>query len=153
MLLARTIHAKALVRPCFLNGCNNKLAVFGMFSNNSNKSTISSEVKIHLLNSTNFSGVVADNSSYSAFTSLNSINNGALSVRLQLYMQQRYLHLTSCRLNEKEDDDLQAILKDKSLGIFQKFKIVFRQYGAVMIVVHLLTSVVWVAIFYYAASR
>ena len=54
---------------------------------------------------------------------------------------------------EHEEDDLKAILKDKSLSISEKFKIIFKQYGLVMVVVHLLTSAVWIFIFYQAISR
>ncbi|XP_078494786.1 uncharacterized protein LOC144742397 [Ciona intestinalis] len=54
---------------------------------------------------------------------------------------------------ETQHDDLQAILKDKSLGITAKFKILLRQYGVVMVSVHLVTSVFWAGAFYFAVSR
>ncbi|CAK8696699.1 unnamed protein product [Clavelina lepadiformis] len=55
--------------------------------------------------------------------------------------------------SEETEDDLQKILKDKSLGMATKLKLLFRQYGIMMIGVHLTTSAVWVAIFYLAVSR
>ncbi|XP_038602255.1 protein FAM210A [Tachyglossus aculeatus] len=44
-------------------------------------------------------------------------------------------------------------LQDKSISLFQRFKKTFRQYGKVMIPVHLLTSTVWFGTFYYAAMK
>ncbi|NWR71826.1 F210A protein, partial [Centropus unirufus] len=44
-------------------------------------------------------------------------------------------------------------LQDKSIGLVQRFKKTFKQYGKVMIPVHLLTSTVWFGSFYYAAMK
>ncbi|XP_055759566.1 uncharacterized protein C18orf19 homolog B-like [Salvelinus fontinalis] len=44
-------------------------------------------------------------------------------------------------------------LQDKSIGLVQRFKKTFKQYGKVMIPVHLLTSSVWFGTFYYAAMQ
>ncbi|XP_060905686.1 uncharacterized protein C18orf19 homolog B [Labrus mixtus] len=44
-------------------------------------------------------------------------------------------------------------LQDKSIGLVQRFKRTFKQYGKVMIPVHLLTSSVWFGTFYYAAMK
>lgn len=44
-------------------------------------------------------------------------------------------------------------LQDKSIGLFQRFKRTFKQYGKVMIPVHLVTSSVWFGLFYYAAMK
>ncbi|KAI1243266.1 hypothetical protein IHE44_0000858, partial [Lamprotornis superbus] len=44
-------------------------------------------------------------------------------------------------------------LQDKSIGLAQRFKKTFKQYGKVMIPVHLLTSTVWFGSFYYAAMN
>ncbi|NXL93167.1 F210A protein, partial [Alectura lathami] len=44
-------------------------------------------------------------------------------------------------------------LQDKSISLAQRFKKTFKQYGKVMIPVHLLTSTVWFGSFYYAAMR
>ncbi|XP_040901209.1 uncharacterized protein C18orf19 homolog A-like [Toxotes jaculatrix] len=44
-------------------------------------------------------------------------------------------------------------LQDKSIGLFQRFKKTFKQYGKVMIPVHLVTSSVWFGTFYYAAMK
>ncbi|XP_072531772.1 uncharacterized protein C18orf19 homolog A [Salminus brasiliensis] len=44
-------------------------------------------------------------------------------------------------------------LQDKSIGLVQRFKRTFKQYGKVMIPVHLVTSSVWVGVFYYSAMK
>ncbi|XP_026148727.1 uncharacterized protein C18orf19 homolog B [Mastacembelus armatus] len=44
-------------------------------------------------------------------------------------------------------------LQDKSIGLFQRFKKTFKQYGKVMIPVHLVTSSAWFGTFYYAAMK
>nr|XP_057909937.1 uncharacterized protein C18orf19 homolog B-like [Doryrhamphus excisus] len=44
-------------------------------------------------------------------------------------------------------------LQDKSIGLVQRFKKTFKQYGKVLIPVHLLTSSVWFGTFYYAAMK
>ncbi|XP_028282287.1 uncharacterized protein C18orf19 homolog B [Parambassis ranga] len=44
-------------------------------------------------------------------------------------------------------------LQDKSIGLFQRFKRTFKQYGKVMIPLHLVTSSVWFGSFYYAAMK
>lgn len=50
------------------------------------------------------------------------------------------------------DSDLDP-LQDKSIGLFQRFKKTFKQYGKVMVPVHLVTSTVWFGTFYYAAMK
>ncbi|XP_052560054.1 protein FAM210A isoform X2 [Tympanuchus pallidicinctus] len=44
-------------------------------------------------------------------------------------------------------------LQDKSISLVQRFKKTFKQYGKVMIPVHLVTSTVWFGTFYYAAMK
>ncbi|KAA8579056.1 hypothetical protein FQN60_000087, partial [Etheostoma spectabile] len=44
-------------------------------------------------------------------------------------------------------------LQDRSIGLVQRFKRTFKQYGKVMIPVHLMTSSVWFGTFYYAAMK
>ncbi|XP_065149182.1 uncharacterized protein C18orf19 homolog A [Paramisgurnus dabryanus] len=44
-------------------------------------------------------------------------------------------------------------LQDQSMGLMQRFKRTFKQYGKVMIPVHLVTSTVWFGTFYYAAMK
>lgn len=44
-------------------------------------------------------------------------------------------------------------LQDKSIGLYQRFKRTFKQYGKVMIPVHLLTSSIWFGAFYYSAMK
>ncbi|VTJ63311.1 Hypothetical predicted protein [Marmota monax] len=51
---------------------------------------------------------------------------------------------------KKEDFDP---LQDKSRSLYQRFKKTFRQYGKVLIPVHLMTSGVWFGAFDYAARR
>lgn len=55
-------------------------------------------------------------------------------------------------LDQKESADIDP-LQDKSMGLFQRFKRTFKQYGKVMIPVHLVTSSVWFGTFYYAAMK
>lgn len=54
--------------------------------------------------------------------------------------------------DEREAMDIDP-LQDKSMGLFQRFKRTFKQYGKVMIPVHLVTSSVWFGTFYYAAMK
>ena len=57
---------------------------------------------------------------------------------------------------EKEEesiDDLKSLLKDKSLGLTQKFKIIFQQYGVVALGVHLVNTACWLGIIYTALSQ
>ncbi|KAM6149173.1 protein FAM210A [Erethizon dorsatum] len=51
---------------------------------------------------------------------------------------------------KKEESDP---LQDKSISLYQRFKKTFRQYGKVLIPVHLITSGVWFGTFYYAAMK
>lgn len=44
-------------------------------------------------------------------------------------------------------------LQDKSISLYQRFKKTFKQYGKVMVPVHLVTSSVWFGAFYYAAMK
>ncbi|XP_068180563.1 uncharacterized protein C18orf19 homolog B [Antennarius striatus] len=44
-------------------------------------------------------------------------------------------------------------LQDKSIGLVQRFKKTFKQYGKVLIPVHLVTSTLWFGTFYYAAMK
>lgn len=44
-------------------------------------------------------------------------------------------------------------LQDKSISLYQRFKKTFRQYGKVLIPVHLVTSGIWFGTFYYAAIK
>ncbi|CAM4701848.1 unnamed protein product [Leuciscus chuanchicus] len=44
-------------------------------------------------------------------------------------------------------------LQDKSIGLFQRFKKTFKQYGKVMVPLHVVTSTVWFGSFYYAAMK
>ncbi|KAL7394151.1 hypothetical protein ABVT39_021447 [Epinephelus coioides] len=44
-------------------------------------------------------------------------------------------------------------LQDKSIGLVQRFKRTFKQYGKVLIPVHLVTSSLWFGTFYYAAMK
>lgn len=59
------------------------------------------------------------------------------------------------RSTPQEQNDTPDVdpLQDKSIGLFQRFKRTFKQYGKVMIPLHLLTSSVWFGTFYYAAMK
>ncbi|XP_074060377.1 protein FAM210A [Macrotis lagotis] len=54
------------------------------------------------------------------------------------------------QVEKKEDLDP---LQDKSISLYQRFKKTFRQYGKVLIPVHLVTSSIWFGTFYYAALK
>lgn len=58
-------------------------------------------------------------------------------------------HLVNSAPVQDDPDPLQ----DKSIGLIQRFKKTFKQYGKVMIPVHLLTSTMWFGTFYYAAMK
>lgn len=51
---------------------------------------------------------------------------------------------------KKEEPDP---LQDKSINLYQRFKKTFRQYGKVLIPVHLITSGIWFGTFYYASIK
>nr|BAE34986.1 unnamed protein product [Mus musculus] len=51
---------------------------------------------------------------------------------------------------KKEETDP---LQDKSISLYQRFKKTFRQYGKVLIPVHLITSGIWFGTFYYATIK
>ncbi|XP_060798402.1 uncharacterized protein C18orf19 homolog A [Neoarius graeffei] len=50
-------------------------------------------------------------------------------------------------------DDSADPLQDQSMGLAQRFKRTFKQYGKVMIPMHLLTSCMWFSGFYYATMK
>lgn len=54
--------------------------------------------------------------------------------------------------SEQEEHEIDP-LQDKSIGLVQRFKRTFKQYGKVMIPLHLLTSSMWFGTFYYAAMK
>ncbi|XP_069476910.1 protein FAM210A [Ambystoma mexicanum] len=56
---------------------------------------------------------------------------------------------TGVELNGEETDPLQ----DRSLTLLERFKRTFKQYGKVLIPVHLVTSSIWFGSFYYAAMK
>nr|XP_004656880.2 protein FAM210A [Jaculus jaculus]XP_045000515.1 protein FAM210A [Jaculus jaculus] len=52
--------------------------------------------------------------------------------------------------DKKEEPDP---LQDKSISLYQRFKKTLRQYGKVLIPVHIVTSGIWFGTFYYAALK
>ncbi|XP_004620169.2 protein FAM210A [Sorex araneus] len=58
---------------------------------------------------------------------------------------------TSSETSEKKEE--LDPLQDTSISLYQRFKKTFRQYGKVLIPVHLITSGVWFGAFYYAAIK
>ncbi|XP_017268595.1 uncharacterized protein C18orf19 homolog B isoform X2 [Kryptolebias marmoratus] len=55
---------------------------------------------------------------------------------------------------ESEPDSVEVDpLQDKSISLYHRFKKTFKQYGKVMIPVHLVTSSIWFGTFYYAAMK
>ncbi|XP_020841265.1 protein FAM210A [Phascolarctos cinereus] len=59
---------------------------------------------------------------------------------------------TAQGIHAEKKEDLDP-LQDKSSSLYQRFKKTFRQYGKVMIPVHLVTSGIWFGTFYYAALK
>ncbi|XP_027708144.1 protein FAM210A [Vombatus ursinus] len=59
---------------------------------------------------------------------------------------------TAQGIHAEKKEDLDP-LQDKSISLYQRFKKTFRQYGKVMIPVHLVTSGIWFGTFYYAALK
>ena len=52
----------------------------------------------------------------------------------------------------KDGDQVEAV-DEKPKGIFQRFKDAYKEYGKVLVCVHVATSAVWLGSFYYAAYR
>lgn len=68
--------------------------------------------------------------------------------------QSRTTPASDVQKREAEADSVEVDpLQDKSIGLYQRFKKTFKQYGKVMIPVHLVTSSVWFGTFYYAAMK
>lgn len=60
---------------------------------------------------------------------------------------------SSKKSHSSEDiDDLTALWKDKSLSLTAKCKVLFQQYGVVLVVVYLMTVVFWMSLFYLIVS-
>uniref|UniRef100_A0A3B3R254 Family with sequence similarity 210 member Aa n=1 Tax=Paramormyrops kingsleyae TaxID=1676925 RepID=A0A3B3R254_9TELE len=57
------------------------------------------------------------------------------------------------RMNNPEQPGDSDPLQDKSIGLVQRFKKMLKQYGKVMIPVHLVTSSLWFGAFYYTAMK
>ena len=145
MLLGRAIATKNFIKPCFTFGNSPKVLAFGMYNQKMYRNLINKRMILFNSNMSNF--FLNGTSSYSVF------QFSKTSCTCQIFHKHERLFSLTSHVSSENDDDLRAILKDKSLGLTQKFKIVFRQYGVVMIIVHLLTAAVWVAIFYYIVSR
>ena len=54
---------------------------------------------------------------------------------------------------QAQDDNSEVDKPESSKGIMQRFKDAYKEYGKVLICVHLATSAVWISGFYYAAYR
>nr|XP_022903172.1 protein FAM210A-like isoform X1 [Onthophagus taurus]XP_022910468.1 protein FAM210A-like isoform X1 [Onthophagus taurus] len=60
------------------------------------------------------------------------------------------LHNLCAYSNEKKND--KEVLNQKKLGLFQKFKQMYRDYWYVLVPVHIVTSIGWFGSFYYMAK-
>ena len=49
--------------------------------------------------------------------------------------------------------DKSIIQQEEKVGIFKRFKNAYKEHGKVLVAVHLVTSTVWMSVFYYAAAR
>lgn len=57
-------------------------------------------------------------------------------------------------MNESENiDDLKSLLQNRSLSLTAKLKVLFQQYGVVLVAVHAITAAFWFGLLYYAVSR
>ncbi|XP_069778587.1 uncharacterized protein C18orf19 homolog A isoform X2 [Narcine bancroftii] len=62
-------------------------------------------------------------------------------------------YFSKAKPNQEVADVEKDPLDDRSIGLFQRFKKTFKQYGKVMIPVHLVTSSIWFGTFYYATLK
>ncbi|XP_038664562.1 uncharacterized protein C18orf19 homolog A [Scyliorhinus canicula] len=62
-------------------------------------------------------------------------------------------YFSSTKLNQEATLGKRIPSKNPSIGLFQRFKRTCKQYGKVLIPVHLLTSTMWFGAFYYAAMK
>lgn len=88
---------------------------------------------------------------YSASKYMNSalLNKTFLSQEMRINTSSKFL----TKEQDEEIDDLKLMLRDKSLGIGQKIKILLQQYGMVLGAVWLTTSVLWFSSIYFMVSR
>ena len=66
-----------------------------------------------------------------------------------------YSHFSGVTKEDKSDNEieqLKAMFRDKSIGYVQKFKILFQQYGSVLIGVYVTTTAMWLSSIYYLLS-
>lgn len=86
-----------------------------------------------------------------------STSSNAAQEQKQLPRQEEPKSSSLSETQEKVEAGLEAAevdpLQDKSIGLVQRFKRTFKQYGKVMIPVHLVTSSFWFGTFYYAAMK
>ena len=61
-------------------------------------------------------------------------------------------YTTSCP-DDKQEPPPECTPKEENVGIFQRFKNAYKEYGKVLVGVHVATSTVWFGAFYYAAVR
>lgn len=90
----------------------------------------------------------------SLIRNLPSCDSLALS-HTRLVLGCRWISFSSPGGAPPRQDDVPDVdpLQDQSMGLAQRFKRTFKQYGKVMIPVHLLTSCMWFGGFYYAAMK
>ncbi|XP_030250597.1 uncharacterized protein C18orf19 homolog B [Sparus aurata] len=86
-----------------------------------------------------------------------STSSKAAQEQKQLPRQEEPKSSSLSETQEKVEAGIEAAevdpLQDKSIGLVQRFKRTFKQYGKVMIPVHLVTSSFWFGTFYYAAMK
>ena len=56
-------------------------------------------------------------------------------------------------VQDKKESDVSKPEESKSMGLMQRFKNAYKQYGKTLVAVHVATSIVWFGSFYYAAAR
>lgn len=96
-----------------------------------------------------------------AKTRLRLIDGRKLDKRLSPFLetQSRFLWATPSSRSAQKNDDKSEKVEEKgtdefaNLGLFARFKKMYKEYWYVLVPVHIATSAVWLGSFYYASKR
>jgi len=75
------------------------------------------------------------------------------SVHLSVSLPKLHAQLYCTKPPEEDKAKSADSLDDKSLSVFQRFKLVYKEYGKTLIGVHVVTSIAWYGAFYILARR
>ena len=73
-------------------------------------------------------------------------------IKLKVNFTNIFLSGEAKKESDNEIEALKLMFKDKSIGYVQKFKILFQQYGSVLIGVYVSTTAMWLSSIYYLLS-